>query len=467
MNTKIPLVAVSSFFFINTNALPKIEYIPPKPEIREEIASYSPGRAISMSIDPQVVMPPQRGLAQFGGMSINLNSKGSLPWCGPSPKTNTINCFDMSHSGAYMESFPIPGKLSSTPVFYENSWLIGTTKGFLMRVEANSKNRNLPKLGNENINFWGANSRQAMADLKPKPIYTEDSSQNTTTPNDANQPKIPDGVKWVFPASSSFLGTPVIQNGFVYIYAASQYFQAFNWETGKLVWAVRLAPSTNLRLNSDALLVTKSEIYVGSSLGTLLSLNPSNGSILWSWQVPGADETQRVQTSLPAGPDKFYGIVASPTLISANDNPEASGEKFLLVSNAESMTQAISINTHNLLWSYPAGSVAQAKMYKNHILLGTSNGKVVSLNPQNGTPNWSTNATDSSPIMSLFLTKNNVLLAATRSGQIYMLNPETGKILGQNFKIGNVNGEFFPGFDKAEACLSFAFNGFRCFRAKL
>jgi outer membrane protein assembly factor BamB len=402
-------------------------------------------------------MPPARSFAQFGGVDLPLGDKVTRPWCGPSPEINTLNCFDLNRAGVYLQSFPVPGKISSTPLFYENSWLIGTAKGFLMRVEANDDNRKLPKLNQDNIDLWGAGSREVMANFRPKPIYTEDSSPDQSSARQYSTPTITKGIKWVFPASSSFIGTPVIKNGLVYIFAASQYFQAFNWETGKLVWAVRLAPAANLRLNSDALIVTDSEVFVGNSLGTLLTLNPSNGAVLWSWQVPPADDSQRTQTSLPAGPDKFYGIVAAPLVVKRN----------LIVSNAESMTQAISLDTHNLIWSYPVGSVAKAKNYKNEILLGTSNGKVVSLNADNGEVKWSTNITDSSPILSLFLTKNNVLLAATRRGQIFMLDPENGKILARNFPIGDVNGEFFAGFSKAEACLSFAANGFRCFRAKL
>ncbi|MES2615931.1 MAG: PQQ-binding-like beta-propeller repeat protein [Bdellovibrionota bacterium] len=454
---KFAYFAVLLCFFPAIFALPSIEVVPPKPEIREELSAYAPGRAHAISTEPEVVMPSMRSFAQFGGIELELGKKVARPWCGPSPETNTLNCFDFNKGGAYLQSFPIPGKLSSTPLFYDNSWLMGTAKGFLMRVEANEDNRKLPKLNGEILNLWGSNSRNVMAGFRPKPIYVEGFSAEPAVASQYTPPTIPKGVKWIFSASSGFIGNPVIKNGLVYIYASSQYFQAFNWETGKLIWAVRLAPAGNLRLNSDALTVTDTEVFVGNSLGTLLSLNPADGAVLWTWQVPSADDSQRLKTSLPAGPDKFYGIVASP-LVSGSS---------LIVSNVESMTQAISLNSHELIWSYPAGSVAKAREYKNNILLGTSNGKVVSLNKDNGLVNWSANVTDTSPIVSLFLTKNNVLLAATRSGQIFMLNLESGKVLAHNFPIGDVNGEFFTGYNKAEACLSFAFNGFRCFRAKL
>ncbi len=451
------LLIILSLILFTLGAFPKIEFATTKPEIKEVMSAYSPGKPNSMSVEPEVVLPPMRAIAQFGAMDIPLPKSAARPICGPSPRINTMNCFDFNHAGVYLQSFPVPGKISSTPLFYENSWLIGTTKGFLMRVEANSDNRGLPKLNKDSINLWGSHSRQVMANFRPKPIYTEDNNSEQATVAQYEPPIIPQNVKWVFPASSSFIGTPIIKNGLVYIYAASQYFQAFNWETGKLVWATRLAPSSNLRLSSDALAVTEKEVIVGNSLGNLLFLNSTTGSVVWTWQVAEASDSQRIQTALPAGPDKFYGIAAPPLIIDRN----------IIVSNAESMTQRISLDSHSLIWSYPVGSVAQAKAYKNNIFIGANNGKVVSLKQENGAVVWSTDITNTSPIISLFITKNKLLLAATRTGQIFMLDPDTGKILTHNFPIGEVNGEFYAGHNNSEACLSFAANGFRCFRAKL
>ena len=436
-------------------SLPK--FVLTKPEVIEQFASYSPGKLSFFSERKEVVMPPMRGVAQFGGINEPLSEKAIRPYCGPAPETNSMNCFDFNHSGRYLESFPVPGKISSTSLFYENAWLIGTTKGFLMKVEANNGNNKLPKLDKISIPLWGAYSREFMANLRPKTIYAEE----TVTPLEDSKAQysasFPEGIKWVFAGSSSFRGTPIIKNGLVYIFSANQYLHAFNWDSGKLVWAVRLAPDSRLRFSSDALLVTNKEVIVGNSLGNLLILNPLNGALLWSWQVPSANESQRTKLELPAGPDKFYGVIALPLLFNRD----------IIVSNAESMTQRISLDTHAPIWSFPSGSVAQPKIYKNNILLGTSLGKIVSLNEESGSVNWKVDITDSSPIISLYLNKNELLFAVTRSGEIYVLNPDTGKILAHNYPTGEVNGEFYSIPGQSEACLSFAANGFRCFRARL
>ena len=203
---------------------------------------------------------------------------------------------------------------------------------------------------------------------------------------------------------------------------------------------------------------TPTEIIVGTNLGAILILNPKTGSIEWSWQVQEATDSQRESTQLPAGPDKFNSIVSTPLVIDRN----------LIVSNTESMTQNISLDSKSAIWSYPLGSVAQPKLYQNSVLIGSSNGKLVSLNKETGEVLWSTSLTyDLSPIMSVFVTKKNVILAASSRGQIFMVDPNNGKILSQNLPIGETNGEFFAGYDKADACISFSQNGFRCFYAKV
>jgi outer membrane protein assembly factor BamB len=483
--SKFTCCLLSLGYSVSAFPFAEIKLVTSHPEILEVVGAYSPGPVGSFSTRPTVVIPYQKTFSQFGGLTADNaftfemqkkikeeNSKNSLinkskisilprPVCGPSPETNTINCFDLNRSGQYLQSYPIPGSVSSTPIFYDNHWLIGTNKGYLLKVEANTFNNYLPFLGSENTSLWGTYSRKYMAIFRPKPIYKDQSG----AANNLNYQELiketlllSPGMKWVFSNSSKFVGTPIIQNGNVYIFSANEYIQAFNWETGKLSWAVRLAPDANLRLTSNALTSTPTEIIVGTNLGAILILNPKTGSIEWSWQVQEATDSQRESTQLPAGPDKFNSIVSTPLVIDRN----------LIVSNTESMTQNISLDSKSAIWSYPLGSVAQPKLYQNSVLIGSSNGKLVSLNKETGEVLWSTSLTyDLSPIMSVFVTKKNVILAASSRGQIFMVDPNNGKILSQNLPIGETNGEFFAGYDKADACISFSQNGFRCFYAKV
>ncbi|WP_186649623.1 outer membrane protein assembly factor BamB family protein [Fluviispira vulneris] len=471
------------FWGVNANAiqLPEVKIVKSRPEIFEVIGAYPPGQWNSQSVLPTVVMPNKRTFSQFGGLtpsnSFSLENQLELrkktnqsfsgivnktvpliprPVCGASPETNTLNCFDLNKNGHYLASFPIPGSLSTTPVFYDNAWLFGTAKGFLIKVEADPNNAYLPKLGKDNIYFWGTYARKIMSEFRPKPVYTEDGKVTSARLN--NTLSLPQGMKWVFPYSSESVGTPVVKNGFVYSFSASEYLQAIDWQTGKLAWATRLAPDSTLRMSSNSLLVTSSEVIVGTELGTVLFLNPKSGSIYWSWRIPAANDEQRAVTQLPAGPDRFSAVVALPLLYKRN----------VIVSNAESMTQNLSLDSRAAIWSYPVGSVAQPKLYADNVIIGSSSGKVISLDASSGKEKWTTQLLkDASPIASLFLSRSGALLAASYKGQVFMLDPKTGKILAEKLPIGDVNGEFFAGYDDAEACLSFAHEGFRCFYAKI
>lgn len=465
-------LGVTNFSF----SLNEIRLVKNQPKIIETIAAYPPNPGSNRSVLPAVVLPFQRTFAQFGGLTkdhpfvlenLNKNStnelksklkqKNNFPAsiCGGSPERNTINCFDLNKNGQFLASYPIPGFISATPIFHDESWLIATSKGFILRVEANKENNYLPRLGEDNIALWGAYSRKYMAQYKPKPVYSDQLKSSTTESDNALQAP-PPNTNWIYSTSSEIVGTPIVQNDLAYVFSANQYLQAIDWHTGKLAWSLRLSPDTNLGLLNNSLTYTNSELIVGTNLGTLLFINPKNGNILWTWQIPEATALQREQTQLPTGPDRFASIIAKPFLFEDN----------IVASNTDSMTQKISLISKTALWSYPIGSVAQPKKLNDNIFIGSSAGKVLALNFQSGELLWSSDLTlGSSPIMSLFITKSEVLLAATAKGQIFMLDPSNGKILAQNLPIGEINGEFFAAYENSDACLSFSQNGFRCFYA--
>ncbi len=484
MNSFKSSIILSVFLLSSqTFAISDFKLVTFKPEVLEVSASYPPGVPGFESTRPTVVLPPQKTFSQFGGLTkdhsftaemqknlkIELNKNALIknavnlftprPICGGSPYQNTLNCFDLNRYGQFLQSYPIPGSVSSTPVFYDNFWLIGTAKGFLLKVQANPDNKYLPQLGKENTSLWGNYSRKYMNIFRPKTIYKD--NENIQNQNDNKIQLTLDGtpgLKWIFANSAKFVGTPLIKNNKVFILSDSGYVQALDWNTGKLIWAVRLSPDLNLKITSNALKFYNDELIVGNDLGMILFLNPNNGHVIWSWRIPEATDTQRESYQLPAAPDKFSGIVAPPLVL---DNG-------IIVSNAESMTQFISAGIKSSVWSYPAGSVAEAKQWKNNIILGSTNGEIISLNKSNGELNWKTRISENlSPVISLFIAEHDVTLAVLNNGQVFMIDNNNGKILAQNLSIGEVNGEFFAGYDNAKACISFAQNGFRCFYPKV
>jgi len=433
------------------------------PEVIEVIGAYPVGSSATLSMVPTIVKPNQKTFSQFGGLtqdhSFSLDTQKkefniqSRVLCGNSPEQNTLSCYDLNRNGMFMANYPIPGSLSTTPVYFNKSWLIGTTKGLLLKVDANLKNRMLPYLGDSMISLWGNFSRSYISSLKPKTLYADNKS-NTSSSDKQATPNLPKNVQWIYSSSTELVGTPIIFQDTVYALSANHYLHAINWNNGKLIWSVRLAPDTKLRLSSYALTATPYEVIVGTDLGALLALNPKTGSIMWSHQITDSS----FKNNEKSYSDYFKAIVAKPLVINRN----------VITSNSDSMTQNISLESKTAVWSYPAGSVAQPKLTDDHVIIGTSLGELVSLNFLTGAKKWDSQLTaDRSPIISLFITKSGAILASNSRGKIFLIDSKNGKILSENFPLGEVNGEFFAGYNNAEACLSFSQNGFRCFYAKL
>ena len=427
----------------------------PPPQVLEVAAAYPPYDAPSSA--PPVIAPADRTFAAFGG---GFSSSGLAPVCGPAPQRNTVNCFNLAKAGGFLGSYPLPGGVSATPQYFGQSWLFGTTKGYLMRVDSQSTSWPLPHLGKESTALWGRFARDFLLGYKPAPLYRD--GENTPPPSP--QPPLPQGVKWLFAGSAPFVGTPLVTSSAVYVASASQYVQSFDWQTGKLNWALRLAPESNLRLASQglALLEDTNELLVGNSLGSLMVLDSSSGQVKWSWTIAGATTSERVQGALPTGPDKFTGVVAEPLVLRG---------RRVVASNAESLTEFVSLDARASGWRYPAGSVTKPLFYPaaDAVILGTSRGQIVSLNVDTGRPVWSTHLDRQEPIISMMLIKDHYALAALSQGQIVLVDLRTGKLVAHSPQsmIGPVNGGFFTGMPHADACLSFASAGFRCFRVKL
>jgi outer membrane protein assembly factor BamB len=467
----VTLFVAACCVLLSLRAFSQYHLVKQTPKIFEIITSYH-DVVDSKSVSSDMIIslsPENKSFAQFGGMipsdhAFLHKNVSSRSICGPSGWKNTLNCFDLNQNGQFLGSYPLPGRLSARPLFVDDplepAWLLATKKGFLMRIDARPQHKLLPHLTQDFTRFWGSFARKYMSSFRPKIFYTEGNSSKTVKSDESlvlNSSR-PQGMRWIFASSSEFIGTPVVKNGYVYAVSTSFYLQAFEWQTGKLVWAFRLSPENNLKLTPSALLVTTSELFIGTKLGNLLVLNPKTGSLLWSLQISNASDQQKERSQLFSDSERLSSVVARPLLLGRQ----------LIVSNVENMTQNISLDTKTVLWSYPVGSVAQAQAFGGKILIASVDGRLVSLDKETGRMSWSSQITaDASPLASLILINSHVVLVSSFRGQLFAVNLNDGHILAQNKPIGEVNGEFFPGYGRSQACLSFAYNGFRCFYTQL
>ena len=368
-------------------------------------------------------------------------SIGVVPVCGPSPRTHSMLCYN-ALSGEQLDEFPVPGAISTTPVYVDGSWFFGTSKGFFIRTDGTSL-RSTPLLGGAQQAFWGGLSRQTMRSLRPRTGIDGPEAKDAPLAKFRASPR--PGWKWFYTASAEFVGTPVPQGNMIYTTTANQFLYGFDLASGRLVWTSRLAPESPLRLSGSPVAASNKEVLIGTDEGTVTALDPANGSLLWRYQIPLKVE------------DRFRAVVAPPFF---------QGRSFI-VSNSESITQRVSLDGRTVEWSYPMGSVAQIRTDDASVFVGGSDGAVASLESRSGILRWKMTVSIDSPIASVFFVrKRNQLLVANKRGTLTLLDARTGALLATTRSTGEVVGEFFPGQGESDACLSFAIGGFRCYIAE-
>jgi outer membrane protein assembly factor BamB len=367
-------------------------------------------------------------------------SVAAVPACGPSPETNTMQCVNLA-TGEPLDSFPIPGTVSTQPLFVDGSWFFGTTAGFFIRTEGSSL-ASTPLMGGENIGFWGSYSRQMEKGLKPRTPIDGPETPADVSAQYRGAPRR--GWKWYATSSAEFVGSPVVFGSNLYVLTAQQYLLALNLQTGQTEWSVRLAPEASLRLSSSALTATAREILVGTEEGHVLALSPKDGAILWRHVIPAR------------GDERFRSVVAAPLVLGRS----------VLFSNAESQTTKLSLDGKTVEWSYPAGSVAQLRADESSVYLGGQEGAVTALESRTGALKWKVALSSEAPLASLWVVKDqNYLLAVNKKGTVFLLDRLSGKTLFEKRLIADVVGEFFAGYGDSEACLTFSNSSLRCFRA--
>lgn len=362
-----------------------------------------------------------------------------LPVCGQAPDSNSFGCYNLS-TGESLADLPIPGQLTTTPQFHEGAWYVGTSRGFFIRFEASGVFMT-PNFGVDSLLFHGPDARSVMKSL------TQTASVSPQVQDSAAQ-SFRSGFRaawsWYATANAEFVGTPQFGGGRAFVLTANQSLNAYDLQTGKLVWGARLAPEVQLRLLSTSLVYHERGLLVGTNDGHLLLLDPKNGQSLWRHSVAGA-----------AG-DRF-SAVAAPALALSDG---------IVVSNAESLTQRLNWQSRSAEWSYAVGSVVQAKSDDGSVYIAGSDGALHKLDVRTGQLRWRKSLPVTSPLVAItLLKKQDIVLAATASGSVFAVRMSGGELedMSPSSSFGAVVGDFFAGRNETgEVCLSYRTPGYAC-----
>lgn len=395
----------------------------------------------------QARMPSQRAGVGFG-RTTRLTA-GKMPVadameaaCGPSPFSNVLSCVSLA-SGVELAQLPVPGEVSAVPVFFDDSWLVGTADGVLVRSAGISPN-GAPAFRSHSAVFWGPDSRKVIARLRESQ-KTKDKEAEATALRESM------GWRWALTNSSEYVGKPIIHKDLVYALTANQFLQAIDWQTGALRWASRLSPDVPLRMASSSLAATDREIIVGGDDGFLTAFDPARGTQLWRVALSGL---HGLADKANPSPDRFPAIVV----------PVLTGARSIVVANAESRLHRISLETRQAEWSFPFGAVAELRLDQDMLYVGTSAGEVVAVRERTGELRWKTKFSPESPIASIYPLDERHLILATTSGRIGLLDRRSGTLLDSKSVGMDFVGEWFlRGQGSTEACISVATGGLRCF----
>lgn len=423
------LVETTSVFPIKQSELPRYKRLSPLSE--QASAGFSLLAASKAGASLQKIR------RQPGGYSNDL-SESVLPICGQAAEFNTFGCWNLA-SGELIADIPLPGQVTTVPQYFDGSWFVGTSRGFFIRLEANGPYLT-PSFGIDSQLFHGPDARPTMKALARRAASTSAEEQGFAA-------RFQGSWQWYATANAEFIGTPQFGSNQVFVMTANQSLNSYDLGNGKLNWSVRIAPEAQLRLSTTSLLLSEKGLLVGTSDGYLLLVDSNSGQIKW-----------RHSLATSSG-DRFATVAASPLLIGNS----------VIVSNAESVTQRVNLDSRAVEWSLPVGSVVQAKYDEGFVFVAGSDGAVHKIDVRTGERAWRSRKLSAEILTALHLQKlDNVALVSDSLGQVSVLQmtgSESARVvgLGSPSSFGPTVGDFFVGrSDQREVCLSYRTPGMKC-----
>ena len=383
---------------------------------------------------------PQMVTAPFG--LVGDDTAASL--CGPSLFPYAMACYD-TFSGALRSMLPLPGTVTTQPFSFDNSVVVGTSKGILMRLRAPAPAQVFGRRRGGSVGevasplLTPSPSRVPQWDVRGDFLWGGWARAHVRRLKEHHFDAL-----WANLGSSEFIGTPLKVNDVLLVVSANLFVQAFSWTEGRLLWATRLGTDLPLRMESVSLAAGTREVFVGTPDGSLLALDIKTGSELWR---------------LPIGKvtDRFPAPVA-PALVLASGG--------VVVSSAGGQTLKYVPDQKVVAWTYPVGSLATPVVLGKSLILGSTRGEILALDEGNGSQKWLRQLQKDLPIAGMTLLSEKHLLVVNTEGAVTLLDVQTGALLDSLSPRGQVVGAFVSLPQGRGACASFANGSVRCWNIK-
>ena len=209
--------------------------------------------------------------------------------------------------------------------------------------------------------------------------------------------------KWVYPPKGegyigAVVGRPIIANGIIYVSSSDGNVYAVNTTNGKFKWKTDDTLADKLWTSPT---IEDDTLYVSTLDGHIYALSSENGELDWSFEADA-------------------GFTSSPVIY----------ENAIFIGSFDRYLYAINISSDVPMWKFPeekpAGNWfwAAPVISEGIVYAGCLDGTVYAIEAGTGENVWEFNA--GSPIIASPLLMDNLLMVAAESGNVYVVNHETG-----------------------------------------
>jgi outer membrane protein assembly factor BamB len=212
--------------------------------------------------------------------------------------------------------------------------------------------------------------------------------------------------RWVYPRTGSIgaiVGSPVIANETIYISSSDSMVYALDTIHGDLKWKSEILDEEGKRHEKlwTSLVVHDGAVYMSTFDGHIYALSAETGELDWSFESEA-------------------GFASSPAIY----------EDTIFLGSFDRYLYGVEIGSDMPIWKFPEEEPAGNWFWASPVIsegivyTGCLDGLVYAIEAKTGEAIWEFDA--ESPIVSSPVFMDNLLIVAAESGNVYVINPETG-----------------------------------------
>lgn len=209
-------------------------------------------------------------------------------------------------------------------------------------------------------------------------------------------------VDWQLPIDGSIETAATFSEGRVFYTTSEDVLTAVDAATGKSLWTYeRRTPEYFTMKGSCEPVVDDGVVYCGFADGVLAALQLDSGQMLW-------------ESNLSGGKTEFIDVDGKVVVAGSR----------VFAASYDGGLYALDKTSGAQVWKRPVPGIADLVYGANTLYIATASGRVMALNTDDGTPEWSFKFEEAAPVA--ITATQNYLFVSTASGPMYTLDRMSG-----------------------------------------